>query len=242
MLFLQSHSFSIRHIPASQNKMSDILSRHPVELSPADQRSTDTSLSVCIVLKDIPITLDSLISETQEDEILQEVKQVLFKNDWDKNSKHLHQFYVLRSSLCVSDEGLLMFEDRVVVPESLKEKILAQAHEGHAGSTKMKEILRSYFRSYWPKMTKDIDEKVRKCKQCVKFSNTNYPAPMFSVAESVNNVWNLVAIDFVGPSSRLNNKDYLSVIDCYSRFPFLIEVNSTSSSETVNALRTLFCL
>lgn len=66
MLFLQSHSFSIRHIPANQNKMADILSRHPVELS-SDQVTADAdiSLSVCLVLKDVPVTVSSLISEIQ---------------------------------------------------------------------------------------------------------------------------------------------------------------------------------
>ena len=69
------------------------------------------------------------------------------------------------------DNGLLgTTAGRILVPESLKEKILKRFHDspyaGHLGIKKTAARIQRRFK--WPKMGKDITEYVRGCEICAK--------------------------------------------------------------------------
>lgn len=49
----------------------------------------------------------------------------------------------------------------VVIPQSLRERILKQLHENHSGVVRMKGVPRSYF--WWPGLDKEIKEVSRQC-------------------------------------------------------------------------------
>ncbi|XP_057677181.1 uncharacterized protein K02A2.6-like [Corythoichthys intestinalis] len=66
-------------------------------------------------------------------------------------------------------------QNRVIVPQSLRAKMLAQLHAGHSGIVKMKEMARSYF--WWPGLDKQIEETVKSCSSCQKIRNNPPAAP-----------------------------------------------------------------
>ena len=49
--------------------------------------------------------------------------------------------------------------------------------------------------------------------------------------------WQRIHIDFVGP---FMNKTYLLVTDAHSKWPEIIEMNSTTTQKTITELRKLF--
>ena len=64
-------------------------------------------------------------------------------------------------SIC---DNILLYSDRVVVPEALQKRILRQFHIGHPGTSRMKSLMRSFV--YWQNMDKDIENTVKTCKGC----------------------------------------------------------------------------
>ena len=72
----------------------------------------------------------------------------------------LHQ----KEELSVHDRCVLR-GDQVIVPPAGHSVVLEVLHDGHPGVTKMKQLARSIV--WWPGIDKDLENKVRQCKQCV---------------------------------------------------------------------------
>ena len=63
-----------------------------------------------------------------------------------------------------TSNGILMYEERVVIPAVLTKKNLNGFHTRHAGMRIMIALIRSYV--YWPGKDKDIENMVKSCKSC----------------------------------------------------------------------------
>ena len=61
-------------------------------------------------------------------------------------------------------DSLVLRGDRIVVPNTLQDKIVYITHEGRLGITKMKNLLRS--RVWFLKMDKITEEFIRNCMAC----------------------------------------------------------------------------
>lgn len=59
-----------------------------------------------------------------------------------------------------------MWGRRVVIPQSLRDRILEELHDSHWGIIKMKMIARSYF--WWSKLNLDIEKIIKSCKLCLE--------------------------------------------------------------------------
>lgn len=66
----------------------------------------------------------------------------------------------------------MFFNERVMVPLSLRAEMLKKLHEAHIGITKTK--LRARGIIYWPGIDSDIEENIMKCKICQNFLQTTY--------------------------------------------------------------------
>ena len=91
-------------------------------------------------------------------------------------------------------------------------------------------------------MSSDIDSFVRECGTCTRFSKINKIAPLESVANKIENTWEVIGIDFTGPSEKLNGNILLTIIDYASRFPFAIKVKSTDAANTIRSLSNIFSI
>ena len=63
-----------------------------------------------------------------------------------------------------SNSIIICKNDLVLILDKLVLTILEQLHEGHIGSTKMKQLLQAY--AFWPRFSKDIDEFICRCAAC----------------------------------------------------------------------------
>ena len=63
-----------------------------------------------------------------------------------------------------------MYQDRVVVPPSLRHRVLQHLHAAHQGTSSMEQHARSIV--YWPGMSKDIKQTRDSCADC----NRNAPS------------------------------------------------------------------
>lgn len=74
-------------------------------------------------------------------------------------------FFALKQKLQIVD-GIILMENRVVVPENLKHAVLKLLHANHSGMMKMKQLARKTI--YWPGLNAEVEELVKRCESCAK--------------------------------------------------------------------------
>ncbi|XP_055918664.1 uncharacterized protein K02A2.6-like [Eupeodes corollae] len=128
----------------------------------------------------------------------------------------------------------LVFEHRVVIPSTLREKVLADLHLAHLGMVKMKGLARSFV--FWPGIDADIERMARNCSNCTK--NAHLP-PQFREHhwEYPKGPWERVHIDYAGPVAGMM---LLIVSDAYSKWLEVKTTNSMTTGATISILDELF--
>ena len=110
--------------------------------------------------------LDIIRDANTEDEFISAVTYYTL-NGWPKNMYDLP--YNLRnlphSHFSVAD-GILLYDDRIVIPRTLRSDMLSRIHEGHQGINKCRELANLYI--WWPNMSVDIREMCQKCVTCIE--------------------------------------------------------------------------
>ena len=112
----------------------------------------------------------SLATETDRDPIMQALKHQIIKG-WphirSECAKSLHDYWNYMDELSVLD-GLVLKGTHIIIPESCRDEILNQLHEGHFGSDRTKLHARDSV--YWPQINKDIECLVKTCDLCQEHS------------------------------------------------------------------------
>jgi hypothetical protein len=98
----------------------------------------------------LPVTFDKLRSITENDALLQTVKKFI-KSHWPDlrllrqhaDWSQLEGFYRRRESLTI-EQGCVLFRERVIIPTTLRTKVLKLLHQGHPGIQRMKSLARNY--------------------------------------------------------------------------------------------------
>ena len=136
--------------------------------------------------------------------------------------------------------------DRLVAPQSLRNKLLQLAHDipasGHLGITKTKARLSPHF--FWPRMAKEITHYVRSCDVCQRLGKGKKPQsvpliPLPLVAEPFSKI----AIDIVGPlpvCPKSGNRFILTVLDLATHYPEAIPLIDHTAQRVATALAGVF--
>ena len=82
---------------------------------------------------------------------------------------------MVRSELSVIGK-LVLRGTRIIVPSSLRGKVLNLAHEGHPGIVLMKRRLRTNV--WWPNCDKDAERFCKSCPSCQMVSTSPQPEPL----------------------------------------------------------------
>ncbi|XP_036322108.1 uncharacterized protein LOC118736115 [Rhagoletis pomonella] len=125
--------------------------------------------------------------------------------------------------------------NQVVIPIALRKRILQLLHDGHWGVVKMKQLARSY--CWWPGIDKNIENVAKECESCKTNSSSppcecsNWPVAMRS--------WERVHIDFAGP---IFNCMWLVCVDAYSQYPYVTQMKTTTTADTIIAISAIFAI
>ena len=131
------------------------------------------------------------------------------------------------------DGDLLTKGERVVIPPSCRDSIMADLHGSHAGINKAMDLARTCV--YWPGMEADITNYIKWCLTCIECSNL--PVEMLHPHEVPPGPWVKIGVDFF--QDHLG-KNHLIVADYFSKFPYVFPVASTHHFKTISHLRELF--
>jgi hypothetical protein len=228
---MQNLDFTAVYTPGNTN-MTDYLSRHAL---PERVETGHENHVKAVIEVHHAIMLETIKTATREDPVLQQVKEALITGRWNKMSPESAPYYELRAEIYMA-EGLLLRHDRIIPPETLREKIIHTAHnQGHLGITKTKAMTR---KKYWfPAMNQRIENIVRDCFSCQISTNTHHKEPA-KMTELPERPWDIVEMDFCGPFP--NGEYALVMTDQYSRYPEVEFVRSTSNRPVQKKLKKIF--
>ena len=172
---------------------------------------------------------------TERDEILQEAMNHT-RYGWPQYASQVklevRDYFNSRSELSLSSR-LLLYIDRIVVPEMLRPELLQSIHEGHLGLNKCRP--RAHASVWWPGIGKDIQRMIEKCTFCQTHRPSQRKKPL-KVTPLPDRPWQNVAAD----RCELNGKQYLVVIDYYSRFLEIAYLPSITSEQVIGKLKNIF--
>lgn len=227
-LRLQPYNFTVQHIPGYTN-ISDICSClcPPTEI-PFDE---STEHYLCSI-GEVPnaITLHEIKTETSLDETMSAVIEAIRTQSWPKE---LFRYQAFAKELGVIKD-IVVREDRIILPQKLRQRALEIAHRGHPGIVAMRRNLRE--KVWWPCMDRDVGEYVLQCAGCAAVSGLDAPEPMQRKLMP-ERAWQEIAIDFF---SAKECATFLVLIDYYSRFTKVIEMKGTTARKTIEALESVF--
>nr|XP_022292854.1 uncharacterized protein K02A2.6-like [Crassostrea virginica] len=119
------------------------------------------------------------------------------------------------------------------LPVSLQTEMMNKLHEAHMGivktQTRAREIL------FWPKMNQDIENFIGQCAVCNKYRNSNCKEPL-RPQEIPSRPWAKVASDLF----QFKGSEYLLCVDYYSKYPEIVRMPTTTSSQTIIAFKSVF--
>lgn len=235
---LLQYNFSVSYIPGKENRVADALSRVP-------QTSSDSSVELFAVSlhnadPGVPVTLQEIKTETSADDELQTLLS-LIENGWPSRVGELpssmRKFWNVRREFSTID-GVILRNDKYVIPVALQERLVTFAHEGHMGISKCKSRLRQYY--WWANLNETVESKIRACPCC----REPYREAPVQVPEYSPKLWHQIAIDVKGPVYDSSHRPYyiLVVIDCFSKFVFTQACDSTVTRRITNFLDKIFSI
>lgn len=228
------------YVPGKDLVVADALSRSPQPLVEAnDEYLVDEVLfHVDSVVGDQPTfpvnQLATIRLATENDEELQEVINMTLRG-WptyfDDVPKHIQKYYELRGHLSVS-EGLLLYNDRIYVPQSLRSSLLEKIHDGHQGVTKSRQHASTVF---WMGMNDQIKDTVDSCKHCQQYKRRQQAEPLKPTVIP-DLPWQTVATDLF----EFNARQYLVIVDQFSRFLEFVQLAKTDAQTVIVRLKEIF--
>ena len=162
ILKTQEYDFQIIYKSGKDIPLADALSRAPLSEKCEEVFSVnnlcDTSLK--------PHRLNEIRQATQEDQILQLLKETIMKG-WPTHKAQLPvsltQYFNYRDELTVQD-GIILRGERIVIPSSLRHEMKIKVHAGHSGMNSCLRRARELV--YWPGMSSEIRSFVESCDVC----------------------------------------------------------------------------
>ena len=179
--------------------------------------------------------LQKLKDETQKDSELQQLNAVVM-DGWpqikDKTPAETRPYWNYRDEISCY-QGMLFKGDRIIVPHSLRPEIPHRIHEGHFGIDKCRARARGAV--FWPSINGAIDEMISQRSTCQKHQRSNQREPLIP-QQVPERPWATVAADIFYYKGR----DYLLVVDCYSKYPEVARLTSRNSEAVILAMKEMF--
>ena len=220
----------------------DYGSRHPPDHSPTKQEEEDWSIEDDsdihvnrIITDSLPhaITRDELKVESKKDQSICQLTASISKGHCP-DSIELAPYRQVFTELWAID-GILMRNDQIVIPKSLRARVVESAHQGHQHVEKTVKLLRQT--CWFPQMHKAVSEFVKSCIACNAASVHNPPVPL-EPNFLPEGPWQKLHGDFKGP---IAGSYYLHIIiDQYSKYPEVDVLTSTSFQKLKPVLDRIF--
>lgn len=157
--------------------------------------------------------LESIQESTKSDESLQAVIKMT-QNGWpDRENAVRSDVKCCFASRCdySMSNGLLLYRNRIVIPEELRAETLETIHSGHLGLNKCRA--RANMSVWWPGISNDINRIVSSCEFCRIHRPTQRAEPL-KTTPLPDRPWQRIAADLC----EVQGSQYLVVMDYFSKY------------------------
>jgi hypothetical protein len=112
------------------DNIADYFSRNPIE--PPDSKYEDLSerFIASINIGATGVDTDELVAETDKDTLLIELKKAVMNEQYTQ-SEELNRYLKQIDQISIASNGLLLRNNRIIVPKSLQQKVVDIGHCGH---------------------------------------------------------------------------------------------------------------
>lgn len=214
--------------------MADYLSRYNLSTG---NREEDVEIKEAILSINVTDKKKEEFRTTIEEDV--EVLKLLYeqiKRGWPKEKEKdndLIKFYYKFKNELYIDEGLIFFNDRVIIPIILRKQMLNLLHTGHMGIGKA--LSRPKESMHWPNMSVDVENFIGKCEICQSHEPKKIKEPM--ICHTIPQIpFSKVGCDIF--QYGINN--YLVVVDYYSKWIEVRKLKSTTSEEIIEKWMDIF--
>ena len=254
--------FNIIHVPGIRHAAADALSRHPTSspketpdvneaaalltnASPhdflmsirgyKDERLTQVCNTNCPPSHLIEtVSWDSIREETSSDPIMCKLVEHIesgFPDNRGDLIPELGPYFQYRNNLSTFD-GVALYNQRVIIPPSLREKVLVSLHSAHQGTSQM--CSRAESSIFWPGITPAIANIRNQCTACNRIAPSQPNAPPIAPIMPLY-PFQAIAADYF----HYGGKQYLVAVDRYSNWP-MVERSANGSKGLITALKKIF--
>ena len=190
-------------------------------------------IAMNLVTANIPYSsneLDNLCGETGKDPLMHYIN-IGWPCECRMLPQELHPYWNFWDELSVED-GIVTKSSRLLIPSTLKWKMLEQIHEGHQGIEKY--TLKARESVSWPGISDDIQEAVEKCGICK--ASSREAKLIGNVSEVPPHAWHTLGTDLF----YWNKMDHLVVVDYFSKFLIVRKIPKTSTHAVIKELEMIF--
>ena len=181
--------FEVTHLPGKTHTAADATSRHPSQSEYAELTSltlcSGMDSAECAIIAAIrrdassftALSWERIAMETSSDPGLRLLMVAIeegFPDTRRETDDTVAAFWMYRESQCVSD-GAVLYQDRVVIPPSLRNEVLRTLHSAHQGVSSMESRDRSIV--FWPGISTAIQETRDISRSCNKTAPSQAATP-----------------------------------------------------------------
>lgn len=239
-LRLQRFRIRVRYVPGKFLYIADTLSRayDSSKVPENNDMHEDMENLIHAVIKSLPIS-DQKLKELREINKNDETFDIISKfcqEGWPTKKSDVplsaKPFWNVRNEIFIVD-GILLKDNRIIIPSVWRSDILEKVHTGHLGIEKCKAKARQTI--YWPNMSKDIEEMVSRCQDCLTHQNKQPKEPMLA-REIPHLPWQVIASDIL----EFKSTNYVVVIDYYSKYIEAMKLTNKTATNVIKNLEIIF--
>ena len=166
---------------------------------------------------------EELVAEaTQKEGQMAPIIKIIRDMDCETLKKVISYFYSLKRDLSITPSGCMLYDNRLMVPNSLKQLVINSLHQTHPGQSGM---LRLADLVWFPRIHKEVTAKAQSWGDCIRKGKNLKPiAPKNSlgILPKLSEPNEEVQLDFAGPIPFREHKQnyYILVsVDRLTRYP-----------------------
>lgn len=257
MMVLHKYNLTFEFIKGSKNIVADALSRAPIEEPEREAKSEEKTAMVYEIQEEKTIQdwcksvklikylsisdeiVEKVKEATKRDQSMQQLKSHIV-NGWPETAKELSEdiraYHKHKEELAWQDD-LVFRGRRIVIPFEMRKQIVEKVHTAHNGIEASQKLAQENV--YWPGMLQQIEDKVKMCQTCAKFSASQRKQPMMS-HEIPKYPFQYVSMDCFETTLKGRKKNFLITVDHYSDYFELDILADMTPSSVIKASKTNF--